>query len=88
MTQEAMEAVHTSRLVSEIDRSTIVRSASYVAHAASRADAPPAPNDRVKRLKILCLGLAVFVECGERTMRMRRPRLLCIYGWDANGMAI
>ena len=82
------QGTHTSCLVSEVDGSTIVRSASYVAHAASRADAPPAPNDRVKRLRILSFGLAVYVECDGRTTRVRGLWLLCIYGWDADEMAI
>jgi hypothetical protein len=71
--------VRTSCLVFEIDRSTIVRSASYVAHAATRADAPPPPNARVLRSEILLSGQAVYVECDGRARRTRRMRRLGCY---------
>ena len=38
------QRIRTSCLVFQVDRSTVVRPASYVAHAATRAHAPPPPD--------------------------------------------
>lgn len=73
------QRVRTSSLIFEVDRSTVVRAASYVAHAATRADAPPAPSRRVLRLKILPSCLAICVECGGLSRWMRRRGCYAMY---------